>query len=328
MEFKDYYEILGVPRGASQDDIKRAYRKQARKYHPDVSDEPDAEARFKAVGEAYEVLSDAEKRSRYDQLGANWKNGDQFTPPPGWESRFGGAGGRAHSRAYHTGDGYDEDVASVFSDFFESLFGDSGDLDDVLRGRSSRRSYEAPRGAGSRGSYGQSYGGGQHATLDITLEELYARRKIELSVMLQDGGRASQRKRLNVTVPEGLRDGESFRLRGEGECGRDLYVDLRITKHPYYDVEGLDVHSKATVAPWQAAVGAEVEVPTLGGPVSLKIPAGTHTGSKLRLRGRGLPGGGDQYVHITIDIPKTLTPRERELYEALAAEAQAGEQAS
>ena len=317
MEYKDYYEILGVQRGASQEEIKRAYRKQARKYHPDVSEEPDAEARFKAVGEAYEVLSDPAKRRRYDQLGANWKNGDSFTPPPGWESRFGGGrGSYRRSSGTRGNEGYDDDVASVFSDFFETLFGE-GDLDDMLRGRSTR-------GAEPRSSFGgQSYGGGQRATLDITLEQLYARQKIELSIMVREGGRTSRRKRLNVTVPEGLRDGESFRLRGQGERGRDLYVDLRVAKHPDYDVEGLDVHSKVTVAPWQAAVGAELQVPTLGGAVTLRVPAGTHSGARLRLRGRGLPGGGDQYVHITIDIPHTLTTRERELYEALAAEAEA-----
>lgn len=323
MEFKDYYQTLGVSRDASKDDIKRAYRRLARKYHPDVSKEADAEAQFKAVGEAYEVLSDADKRRKYDQLGANWKNGDQFTPPPGWEGRFGGSRPRGGRRSPGTGysQTYGDDPVDAFSDFFDALFGDSDALGEAFGGAGRRSSSRGGFSDFAGGGPSNSYDSPQNATVELTLENLYAGIPVELALSIRGRRGSAQPKRLKVTVPKGLRHGESFRLRGQGENGRDLYVNLRVANHPGYEVEGLDVHSKVTIAPWQAAVGGDITVDTLGGSVNLKVPAGTRSGAKLRLRDRGLPGGGDQYVHLTIDIEKPLSARERELYQALAAEA-------
>jgi len=286
MEFKDYYQIMGVARHATQDEIKRAYRQLARKYHPDVSKEPDAEARFKEVGEAYEVLKDPEKRTAYDQLGANWKAGQEFRPPPDWNAGFEFSGG-----------GMSGEDAANFRDFFESLFG---------RGAFTGRTSGAPLHA---------QGGDRHAKVLIDLEDAYtgATRPITLQVPEADAqGRLSTREhRLNVTFPRGIRAGQHLRLPGQGAPGRgngrsgDLYLEVEFRPHAYYRVEERDVYLDLPVAPWEAALGAAVKVPTPGGVVELKIPAGSAGGSKLRLRGRGIPGStpGDFFAVLQIALP-------------------------
>lgn len=297
MEFKDYYEILGVERDAAKDDIKHAYRRLARKYHPDVSTETDAEARFKDIGEAYEVLSDPEKRAAYDQLGANWQNGQSFTPPPGWEDQF----SSQFSGSFDSGG---------FSDFFDNLFGQRG-------GGFSRRG----------GFQGGFTGSDRHATIEVTLEDLFAAKPIEVTLdtieQQPDGTVARKPKRLKITIPKGLGDGQSFRLKGQGNPGSspeyagDLYLTLKVRPHDRYTLKGSDVYSNLTVAPHEAVLGCEKSVATLGGKVSLKIPAGSHAGKKLRLKDRGLYDG-DHYVTLVIDVPHTLTDEERALYQSLA----------
>jgi curved DNA-binding protein len=284
MEYKDYYKTLGVARDASADDIKRAYRKLARKYHPDVSKEPNAENRFKDVAEAYEVLKDADKRAAYDQLGSNWQAGQGFTPPPGWGSGFefrSGAGGGG------------------FSDFFDSLFG---------RGFGDERGPRRPAGRDD-----------QHAQIRITLEDAFhgSTRTVNLS---QADGRT---RTLEVRIPKGVRAGQRIRLAGQGGHGADLYLEIDFAPHRLYRLEGADLYLDLPVTPWEAALGATVKVPTLGGPVELTIPAGSQSGDRLRLRGRGLPAKptpGDQYVVLKLVTPPARTEAARELYRRLATE--------
>lgn len=288
MEYKDYYKTLGVARDASAEDIKRAYRKLARKYHPDVSKEPNAESRFKDVAEAYEVLKDAEKRAAYDQLGSNWQAGQGFSPPPGWsdgqgfEFRGGGGGGAG------------------FSDFFDSLFG---------------RGFASGQGPQRRSARGED----QQARVQITLEDAFhgSSRAVNLS---QPGGRS---RTLEVRIPKGVRAGQRIRLAGQGSAGGDLYLEIDFAPHRLYRLEGADLYLDLPITPWEAALGATVKVPTLGGPVELTIPAGSQSGDKLRLRGRGLPGTptpGDQYVVFKMVTPAAQTDAARELYRRLASE--------
>jgi len=286
MEFKDYYQIMGVKRDATQDEIKRAYRKLARKYHPDVSKEPQAEARFKEVGEAYEVLKDPEKRAAYDQLGANWKAGQEFRPPPDWDQGF----------EFHGGGFTDADAAG-FSDFFESLFGR-----DFARGGQARSGFHA-RGEDT------------HARVMIDLEDAYhgATRTLTLKhTELGADGRPQLRERvLNVRIPRGVCQRQHIRLAGQGGAGigkgepGDLYLEVEFRTHPFYHVEGKDVFLDLPVAPWEAALGATVKAPTPTGAVDMKIPAGSSGGRKLRLKGRGIPGSppGDLYVVLQIALP-------------------------
>ncbi len=295
MEFKDYYDIIGVKRDATQDEIKRAYRKLARKFHPDVSKEADAEQRFKEVGEAYEVLKDPEKRAAYDQLGANWKAGQDFRPPPDWDQGF----------EFHGG-GFTDADAAEFSDFFESLFGRGFD-----RGR--QREFHA-RGENS------------FARVLIDLDDAYqgATRSISLkSTELGADGRPSVRERtLNVRIPQGVRQGQQIRLArqggagyGKGEAG-DLFLEVEFRPHPFYRVEGKDVYLDFPVAPWEAALGATIELPTPAGKVELKIPPNSAAGRKLRLRGRGIPSkqAGDLYVILQIALPKADTEEAKQAY--------------
>ena len=305
MEFRDYYDILGVERTASQDDIKRAYRRLARKYHPDVSRESDADARFKEVGEAYEVLKDPEKRGAYDQLGTNWRAGQEFRPPPGWGRQFhfqGGMGG-----------------AGGFSDFFQAMFGDGG-----LFGEGAGHGGPFADAVRARGGFGGDVRGRDtRAVLHVSLEQLAAGEPVEVALG-QAGGQGS--KRLKVKVPPGLSDGQSFRLRGQGDAGMgdgaagDLYIELRLLPHPEFTVEGLDIRSEVRVTPWEAVLGTSVPVPTVTGRVKLKIPPGTTAGTRLRLAGRGLPGSapGNHLVTVRIDVPAQVSARERALYESLA----------
>jgi curved DNA-binding protein len=301
MEYKDYYKIMGVARNATQDEIKRAYRKLARKYHPDVSKEADAEARFKELGEAYEVLKDAEKRAAYDQLGANWKGGQEFSPPPNWNSGFEFSGGSA-------GD------AADFSDFFASLFG---------------REFRA---GGTRRTPPHAKGEDHHAKVLIDLEDSYqgATRAITLRVpMLDSQGHVITKDRLlNVTIPKGIRAGQHIRLSGQGSPGAaqgaagDLYLEIEFRPHPLYRIDGRDLYLDLPVAPWEAALGATVKVPTPGGIIELKIPEGSGSGRKLRLKERGIPGDppGDFYVMLAIALPPADTEAARDLYRKMAQE--------
>lgn len=303
MKFKDYYAILGVPRDASQDDIKRAYRKLARKYHPDVSNETDAEEKFKAVGEAYEVLKDPEKRAAYDGVGQNWQQGQDFQPPPDWEQRFNFSGG-----------GFTDADLGGFSDFFESLFGRGG------------------RGPfGDRGGF-QSKGRDEHAKVTISLEDAFhgSARTLTLQSPIVDAqGRVTTRTRtLNVKIPKGVTEGQRIRLTGQGASvpasGQpgDLYLEVMFHPHPRFRVEGRDIFLELPVTPWEAALGETVTVPTLAGKVELKIPAGSQSGKRLRLKGRGLPGNppGDQYATLRIVTPAADTDQAKAFYKRMATE--------
>ncbi|MBS0376358.1 MAG: DnaJ domain-containing protein [Proteobacteria bacterium] len=310
MEYRDYYQVLGVGRGATADEVKRAYRKLARKFHPDVSKEKNAEARFKEVQEAYEVLKDPQKRAAYDELGSEFRNGQQFRPPPGWAPHFesrGGRGGRG-ARA-----GVDADPG--FSDFFSSLFGAQSPFGEFeTEGPAPRRRGEDRR-----------------ARLDLTLEEAFRGGSRELTLQQPEVGGDGQltvgERTLRVQIPAGVGQGQVIRLAGQGAAGRggrpgDLLLEVAIAPHRWYRLEGRDVTLELPVAPWEAALGATVSTPTLGGPVELRIPAGARAGQRLRLRGRGLPGDppGDQYVQLKVVLPPADSPRARELYETLARE--------
>lgn len=303
MEFKDYYKVMGVARDATEAQIKQAYRKLARKYHPDVSKEKDAEARFKEVGEAYEVLRSAEKRAAYDQLGTGPKPGEQFRPPPDWGSgfEFSGAG---------PGTGPDN---PDYSDFFESLFG------------------AASRGGRQRHGTGPSRGEDHHAKVMLDLEAALQGGSRTLTLRIPEidpEGRLSAKERtLNVQVPKGILPGQTIRLAGQGAGGSgpgappgDLYIEVEFLPHPLYRVEGRDLYLDLPVAPWEAALGAAVKAPTPGGTVDLKIPPGSHAGTKLRLRGRGIPAAtaGDLFVVLDIALPAANDEKARAAYRALA----------
>ena len=315
MEFRDYYNILGVERSATADQIKTAYRRLARKYHPDVSKEPDAEARFKEMQEAYEVLRDPEKRAAYDQLGSEWKSGQSFHPPPDWGSGFefsgrpAGAGraGRRPSGATAGGGSYAEED---FSDFFSSLFGG---------------------GSPFAGATSRSGGRDHHARIEITLEEAYrgTSRMLELKrpEVKPDGSVELRSHTVRVTIPAGVTEGQLIRLAGQGEpaagggSAGDLYLEVHIQPHRSFALENRDVTLTFPVAPWEAALGASVKVPTLGGPVEMRIPPSAQAGQKLRLRGRGLPGQppGDQFVQLKVLLPPADSPEAKAIYEQMRA---------
>jgi curved DNA-binding protein len=325
LDYKDYYAILGVKKDASQDEIQKAYRKLARKHHPDVNKAPEAEVKFKEIGEAYEVLKDPEKRQKYDQYGSAWKKAQQTgAPPPGWEGihfDFGDLGGRG-GRGGRTG-GFDFGGGgdSEFSSFFEMLFGGAGP------GGGRRSASGAGFGFGGQGFRGAGGAGGGHteATLTLSLDEAVRGGQREITLADPNTG---QRKTLSVKIPEGVRAGQKIRLAGQGQPSLDggpagdLYLKIEIEPDPRFRVEGSDLHTTVAVAPWQAALGGDAEVQTLDGAVRVKIPAGSSSGRKIRLRGRGLPkkGGdkGDLLAEIRIVVPETLSERERELFEQLA----------
>jgi curved DNA-binding protein len=306
MEFKDYYRTMGVTRDATQDEIKRSYRKLSRKYHPDVSKEPDAEAHFKEVGEAYEVLKDPEKRAAYDQLGANWKAGQEFRPPPNWDQGF----------EFHAG-GFKDAEAGQFSDFFDSLFGRGGFRPGFAGGFGARTQRDV-----------HAHGEDTYARVLIDLEDAYrgATRTLSLKHMEMgaDGRPQVKGRTLNVHIPRGVRQGQQIRLAGQGGPGigkgkaGDLYLEVEFRPHRFYNVEGRDVYITLPVAPWEAALGVTVQVPTPSGTVDLKIPPNSNGGRKLRLKGRGIPARepGDLYVVLDIALPTPDTAAARAAYEA------------
>jgi curved DNA-binding protein len=314
VKYQDYYETLGVPRNASQEDIQRAYRKLARKYHPDINKNKDAEERFKRVGEAYEVLKDPEKRRRYDALGENWQAGQDFTPPPGWDFRSDGGFGRGFRFDFG-------DLGGGFSDFFESLFGGSaGGFERTFRG------------GGGRTSLGED----QEAELTISLEDAYRGGRRTISLESREPSAAGSFRRstrnLEVAIPAGVTDGRRLRLRGQGGGGTsfrsargatpgDLYITIRLAPDPKFRVSGKNLETDVPVTPSEAALGAEIEVPTVEGRAKIRIPAGIRANQKIRIKGKGLGRGsekGDLYAVIRVEVPKKVSARERELYEELA----------
>lgn len=304
MDFKDYYEVLGLTKTATQDEIKRAYKKLARKYHPDVSKETDAEVRFKELNEAYQVLKDPEKRAAYDQLGQNWKAGQDFNPPPDWDAGF-----------EFSGAGFEGGDASDFSDFFESLFG---------RGFGSAQQHyqHARQGQASRGQ-------DHHAKVLIDLEDAFhgASRSITLqSPEVDSSGHVYNKQRtLNVKIPKGVKQGQRIRLSGQGSAGMgsapagDLYLEIEFKPHSLYRIDGHDLYLDLPLAPWEAALGASVKVPTPNGPVDMKIAPGIPGGRKLRLKGRGIPAStaGDLYVITQITLPPADTDEAKKLYQKM-----------
>jgi curved DNA-binding protein len=306
MEYRDYYQMLGVARTATAEEIKKAYRRLARKYHPDVSKEANAEQKFKEVQEAYEVLKDPEKRAAYDQLGSEWKSGQQFRPPPEWAQGFEFRG--AGPRASYGQSGFEDEAG--FSDFFSTLFGGGSPFGGVRPGR---------------GRAGRDH----HARIDIDLDEAYrgGSRTLELKrpELKPDGTLELRAHTVRVSIPPGVTDGQQIRLAGQGEAspggGRagDLYLEVHVRPHRLFQAEGRDVTLTLPIAPWEAALGATVTVPTLAGPVEMRIPPGSQTDQKLRLRGRGLPGQppGDQYVRLKVVVPQAQTKEARELYEQM-----------
>ncbi len=319
MEYQDYYQTLSVPRTATADEIKKSYRRLARKYHPDVSKEANAEEKFKKVQEAYEVLKDTEKRAAYDKLGADWKSGQDFRPPPDW-------GGDFEFRGAPPGGG-DGATDEQFSDFFSSLFGGAS----PFGGGGSQFGETAGSFAGGRRSRSRQ-GSHHHARMDVDLEEAYrgGTRTLELQrpEIGPDGNLRMGTHTVKVSIPPGVSDGQQLRLAGQGEPGivggppGDLFLELHTRPHRQYQLDGRDVTLTLPVAPWEAALGGTVTVPTLGGPVELRIPPGTQSGQKLRLRGRGLPGNppGDQFAQLKVVLPPATSPQARALYEQMQRE--------
>jgi curved DNA-binding protein len=309
MKYQDYYKILGISRQASQDEIKRAYRKLARKYHPDVSKEPEAEKQFKEIGEAYEVLKDPEKRAAYDQLGTRWQAGDHFQPPPGWHFNFDFGGDGFGNNGFHRANPFD------FSDFFETMFGDGGPT------KNGRYTHSHPF---------HTPGDDQHAKITITLEEAFrgTTRAIQIQVPERIGSGQLQMKTrtLNVKIPAGVVEGQQIRLSGQGLASNNggvnghLFLEIEFQPDDRFRVEGRDIYLTLPVTPWEAALGSTVAVPTLGGKVELKIPTNSQAGQRLRLKGRGLSGNppGDQYVILQIVTPKANSETAKAFYRQMA----------
>ncbi|MBT8593049.1 DnaJ domain-containing protein [Polynucleobacter paneuropaeus] len=311
MKFRDYYETLGVVRGATEAEIKTAYRKLARKYHPDVNKEKDAEDRFKEIGEAYSVLKDTEKRAAYDQMGSNWKQGQDFSPPPNWNTGFefaddpnAGFGGYGGS--------YDGDQ----SEFFESLFGRG-------RNRQGGRSSNARQGMHFKGQ-------DHHAKILIDLADAYngAKRTISLHMPTQDpeGHVMTQERKLDVNIPKGIKAGQNLRLSGQGGPGMgdggagDLYLEIDFHPSPLYKVDGKDVYLDLPMAPWEAALGTSLNIPTpAGSTLELTIPPNTKSGRKMRLKGKGIPSKepGDFYVVPNIVLPEAQSAAQKAAYQEL-----------
>lgn len=322
MEFKDYYKTMGVARDAAPDDIKRAHRKLARKYHPDVSKEKNAEAQFKELAEAYEVLRDPEKRAAYDELGANWQAGQDFRPPPQWQQR--------QHRQASGAPGFDGGDGADHSAFFEELF-------RGMRGAPGDAAGAAGRGGTGRGSQAgfegfDMHGQDQHAKIQISIEDSYhgATRSLQLRMPDPLGGGPPTDRSIEFVIPKGIRAGQHIRLAAQGSPGigqgspGDLYLDVAFLPHPLYRADGHDVYMTLPVAPWEAALGAEVEAPTPTGRVEIKIPSGSASGRKLRLKGRGLPGRsggrapGDFYFVLQLALPGASSEADKKAYADLA----------
>lgn len=340
VKYRDYYQILGVPRTASDAEVKKAFRKLAREYHPDVAkDKKKAEEKFKEVNEAYEVLGDPAKRKKYDELGPGWSSGAEFRPPPGWASAGGGRGYRARGP-----DGQEFEFqfgGTGFSDFFEQLFGSTG------RGR------RAP--FGQAGFSGEDFGGERGQDLEgdilVTLDEAMNGAVRSISVRHREAcpacqgagrlarqacercrgtGQVEKAETYQVKIPAGVTEGQRLRVAGRGQLGvgggaaGDLYLRVRLAKHPELDVDGHDLVYEAELAPWEGVLGTNIVVPSLSGSVNIRIPAGTQSGQKLRVRGRGLPdrqgGRGDLFVVTRIEVPKEVSDSERKLWEQLSRE--------
>ncbi len=316
VKYRDYYEILGVKRGVSQNEVQRAYRKLARKYHPDVSKASNAEDKFKELNEAYEVLKDPEKRKMYDQLGPNWKSGQDFRPPPGWETRSDFGRGGARQTEFQWGG------SGGFSDFFEELFGG--------------RDFRQARGGAAPGGFGQGAvwrqaGADQETTIRISLEEAFRGGTKPIILQSQainpNGQLEVQERRYEVKIPPGIMPGQRIRLTGQGAEGTgggprgDLYMKVEIEPHPVFTLKGHDLYMEAPVSPWEAVLGCEIRLNTLSGNVDLKIPPGTQSAQKLRLRGKGMPNPkgatGDLYVTVLVKVPTHPSDKERELFEEL-----------
>ena len=314
VKFQDYYETLGVKRDASQDEVQKAFRKLARKYHPDVNKERGAEAKFKQLNEAYEVLKDPEKRKRYDLLGANYHAGQDFEPPPGFD--FGGA------RFRRAGDGAAQGFTGFgdFSDFFESLFGGAG----------MGTEFGAKFGSGQRAESSRR-GEDHQAEIELSLEDVFhgGTKQVSFEQVEYDDRGVPHRalKTLKIKIPKGIRNGAVIRLSGQGASGvsggtaGDLLLKVRIARHPRYKLEGDDLVLQLPIAPWEAALGGSVTVPTISGEIRVNIPAGAQSGQRLRVRGRGLGKTtgvhGDLFLELSIVVPGTLSDKERELMEQL-----------
>ncbi len=290
MQYKDYYKILGVERDIDHADLKKSYRKLARKYHPDVSKEVNAEERFKEINEAYEVLGDETKRAQYDNLGADWQNGQSFNPPPGWEggfdfNQFTGGGGRS---------------SGGFSDFFESMFGGGFQQGTHQQGTHQQRYQQRHKPAN------------ELMKLYVDLEDVYSGKNKR--VRLPNGSS------VEVKIPKGIEEGKKIRLSGKASTGGDLHLQIELNRHPVFKREGKDIYLDLRIAPWEAALGTSANIKTLSGELKLKIPAGSTSGKKMRIKGRGLPGktganqSGDQFVVIQIATPPVETDTDKEFY--------------
>jgi len=305
MQYKDYYAVLGVPREATAEEIKKAFRRLARKYHPDVSKEKDAELRMKEVNEAYAVLSDPEKRAAYDSLGQSYRHGEEFRPPPGWDAGF-----------EFSSHGFSPHEVADFSEFFSQLFGGLG----------------GARGFRATGGSYRAQGEDHHAKVYLDIEEAYTgiTKQISLRAPRKDSeGRLSLETRtLNVKIPKGVREGQIIRLAGQGAPGigggpaGDLLLEVHFKPHPRFRPEGRDLHMTLPVTPWEAALGSVIAVDLPTGPVKVRIPEGAQSGKQLRVRGKGIPGEppGDLLLVVQVVLPPADTPRARELYERMARE--------
>lgn len=326
MQYQDYYKILDVPRSADEKAIRKAYRKLAQKFHPDVNSNKNAEDKLKEINEAYEVLKDPEKRKRYDALGANWRDGQQFRPPPGSEDIFGsfmGSGGAGFGGNFQSGG-----AGGGWSDFFEALFGAEPSF-----GGTSKRSYAGKTAEkASAGRMRQRKGQSKRAEMTVTLEEVFhgTTKKIQIETITSDkaGAKDTAVKNYDVRIPPTIKDGATIRLAGLGEPGLggggngDLLITINIAKHPRYKIDERDIIATLPIAPWEAAFGGKIPFEFFGSNLALNIPAGSQSGQRMRLKGKGLAkdkiSSGDCLVELKIVVPKTLSDEERTLLEQLA----------
>lgn len=319
VRYKDYYETLGVARNASHDEIRKTYRRLARKFHPDVNKSPDAENKFKEIAEAYEVLGDPPKRKKYDEFGTNYHSGDEFRPPPGWEDSSYQFYGEPSAS------GFTRDDLGGFSDFFESLFGGRGAEQSFHQAR-----FADPPSGEAAGSARRARGQNHEAGITISLEDAFHGGKKSIALQtarLDEHGRVQrQTKNYNVRIPPGTIDGMKIRLAGQGGAGHsessagDLYLHVSIAPHPIFKWSGKNLEITVPITPWEAVLGAKIHVPTMEGKAALTVGPGTQSGQKFRLRGKGFPGHGpgDLFVTVQIAVPSSVPANERKLFEELA----------